>query len=215
VMMVLAIPVYVCATASVPVAAALIATGVSPGVALVFLMTGPATNAATITTIWRTMGSRTAVLYLLSVAVTALVSGLTLDYLIPVIGGAAAPEMGWMLPPAARTVLSLILLAVLIVGAIRSYLPSGKHVNSPKDILATESKPRIELKVIGMTCNQCRLVVERVLKDVPSSEAVDVDLRSGRAIVTGSPEPEELTRAVESIGYTAEVVSTNPGGKNA
>ena len=214
-MMVLAIPVYVCATASVPIAAALIATGVSPGVALVFLMTGPATNAATITTIWRTMGHRTAVLYLLSVAVTALVSGLTLDYLIPVIGGAGAPEMGWMLPPAARTVLSVILLAVLIVGAIRSYLPSGKHVSSPKDMLAMESKPRIELEVSGMTCNHCRLAVERALKDVPGSEAADVDLRSGRAIVTGSAEPEDLTTAVESLGYTAEVISKGPGGESA
>jgi len=206
-MMVLAIPVYVCATASVPVAMALIATGVSPGVALVFLMTGPATNAATITTIWRTMGPKTAVLYLLSVAVTALVSGLTLDYLIPVIGGTGTLEMDWMLPPTVRTVLAIILLAVLLVGAIRSYLPSSKHVSSPKDLLAGEGESAFELKVTGMTCNHCRQAVQRALKEVPGSEAVQVDLRSGRAVVTGSPDPDELAKAVESLGYTAEVIA--------
>jgi len=51
VMMAFGIPVYVCATASVPIAAALIAKGASPGAAIVFLMTGPATNAAAIATI--------------------------------------------------------------------------------------------------------------------------------------------------------------------
>jgi len=214
-MMVLAIPVYVCATASVPIAAALIATGVSPGVALVFLMTGPATNAATITTIWRTMGPKTAVLYLLSVAVTALASGLTLDYLIPVVGGAGVPEMGWMLPPTVRTMLAAILLAVLIAGAIRSYLPSHTHVSSPKDLLAGEGESLIELKVTGMTCNHCRQAVERALKEVPRSQAVEVDLRSGRAIVTGSPEPDELTRAIESLGYTAEVIAKAAGDNQA
>lgn len=205
-MMVLAIPVYVCATASVPIAAALIATGVSPGVALVFLMTGPATNAATITTIWRTMGSKTAVLYLLSVAVTALVSGQTLDYLIPVIGDPGKQEMGWMLPPTVRTFLAVILLAVLIVGAIRSYLPSHKHVSSPKDLLGGQGESAVELQITGMTCNHCRQAVERALKEVPQSQAVEVDLRSGRAVVTGSPEPVELVKAVESLGYAAEVI---------
>ena len=77
--MALGIPIYVCATASVPVAAALILKGVSPGAAMVFLMTGPATNAAAITTIWRTMGRRTAVLYLIATAVSALGAGIVLD----------------------------------------------------------------------------------------------------------------------------------------
>jgi len=55
-MLLLSIPMYVCATGSVPVAAALIAAGFSPGAALVFLVAGPATNAAAITTIWKILG---------------------------------------------------------------------------------------------------------------------------------------------------------------
>jgi hypothetical protein len=213
VMMALGIPVYVCATASVPVAAALIARGVSPGVALVFLMTGPATNAATIATVWRTMGKKTAVLYLASVAGTALASGLTLDYFFAATGVQHQHAMGWMLPGPISTALAIILLAVLIVGAVRSYLPRHKHVASPKDMLAMETNPRVELKIGGMTCNHCRMAVERALKEVPGSEAVEVDLHAGRAVVAGVADPMELAKAVESVGYTAEVISNVPGGE--
>ncbi|HOF19308.1 MAG TPA: permease, partial [Phycisphaerae bacterium] len=75
ILMLAGIPVYVCATASVPIAFALIGTGVSPGAAFAFLMTGPATNAATIATIWKVMGRRTALLYLLTMAGAALAGG--------------------------------------------------------------------------------------------------------------------------------------------
>jgi copper chaperone CopZ len=211
-MMALGIPMYVCATASVPIAAALIARGVSPGVALVFLMTGPATNAATIATVWRTMGKKTAVLYLASVAGTALASGLTLDYFFFTATGVQHQhEMGRMSPGAVSTVLAIILLAVLIVGAVRSYLPRNKHVASPKDILAMETNPCIELRIGGMTCNHCRMAVERALAEVHGSEAVDVDLHAGQAVVAGAARPEELVKAVESIGYTAEVLAKAPG----
>lgn len=81
IMMIVAIPMYVCATASVPVAAAFLLNGVTPGAALVFLMAGPATNAATIATIWKIMGRKTAVIYLLVVAVFSLLFGWALDSL--------------------------------------------------------------------------------------------------------------------------------------
>jgi hypothetical protein len=218
VMMALGIPVYVCATASVPVAAALIARGVSPGVALVFLMTGPATNAATIATVWRTMGKKTAVLYLASVAGTALASGLTLDYFFT--AAAIMPhqhghDMGQMPLTPTEMAMAIILLAVLIVGAVRSYLPHHKHVASPKDILAMETNPCIELRIGGMTCSHCRMAVEQALKEVPGSEVVDVDLHAGRAVIAGTANPDELIKAVESVGYTAEVIPNVPGDRTA
>ena len=78
-MMMVGIPLYVCSTASVPIAAAMIAKGLSPGAALVFLMTGPATNAASFIIIWKVLGRRTAIIYILSVAGCALAAGLLLD----------------------------------------------------------------------------------------------------------------------------------------
>jgi len=113
VMMLLGIPVYVCATASVPIAAAMIAKGVLPGAALVFLMTGPATNAAAIATLWKMLGKRTALIYLAVVAFTALGSGLLLDYLFNITGVSPGHTGVWMLPGWLKVLSAVMLLAVL------------------------------------------------------------------------------------------------------
>ncbi|MBN1974996.1 MAG: SO_0444 family Cu/Zn efflux transporter [Sedimentisphaerales bacterium] len=121
VMMLLGIPVYVCATASVPVAAALIAKGLTPGAAMVFLMTGPATNAASFVTIWKSLGGRTAIIYLLTVASCALLSGITLNYFM---AGMISESMtghhhSMMLPAIIRYSSALVLLALLGYGILR------------------------------------------------------------------------------------------------
>ena len=123
VMMVLGIPVYVCATASVPVAAALIAKGISPGAALVFLMTGPATNAATIVTIWNLMGRRTVVIYLATVAGAALGSGILLN---SILAGSAAPALHpyWALPGFVKTISAVILVGILVAAFGHTCRPS-------------------------------------------------------------------------------------------
>jgi hypothetical protein len=122
VLMLMGIPVYVCATASVPVAAALVMKGVSPGAALAFLMTGPATNAAGIATVWRIMGPRTAIVYLATVAGTAFASGVILD----TVGGGIIAEQAHatheMLPEWVTTVFAVVLLAVVAHAVGREWL---------------------------------------------------------------------------------------------
>jgi uncharacterized membrane protein YraQ (UPF0718 family) len=113
VMMLLGIPVYVCATASVPVAAALILKGLTPGAALVFLMTGPATNAASLVTVWKTLGRRTAITYLFTVAGCALLGGILLDYLAGGVNIEAVSRAGWMLPPIVKYTSAAVLLTIL------------------------------------------------------------------------------------------------------
>ena len=118
VMMFLGIPVYVCATASVPIAATLISIGLTPGAAIVFLMTGPATNAASFITIWKTLGSKTAITYLFTVAGCALLSGILLNYIAGGVDFEIITRPGWMLPSAIKYASAVILIAVLAVGAI-------------------------------------------------------------------------------------------------
>ncbi|MEM9417940.1 MAG: SO_0444 family Cu/Zn efflux transporter [Planctomycetota bacterium] len=72
-------PLYVCATASIPIGMGLLVAGASPGAVLAFLIAGPATNAATISVTWNLLGRRTGMLYLLSVITTAVCAGLLLD----------------------------------------------------------------------------------------------------------------------------------------
>ena len=69
------IPIYICASASTPVAAALVLKGLSPGAALVFLLAGPATNAATITVMSRYLGKAATLVYLASIALCSLLLG--------------------------------------------------------------------------------------------------------------------------------------------
>ena len=82
VMLVVGIPMYVCAVASTPIAAGLLLAGVSPGTAMVFLMAGPATNISTIGVIGKELGRRSVIAYLTGVAVIALLTGFMVDYLV-------------------------------------------------------------------------------------------------------------------------------------
>ncbi|MEB8432937.1 SO_0444 family Cu/Zn efflux transporter [Cocleimonas sp. KMM 6892] len=81
-MLVVGIPMYVCATASTPIAAGLLLAGVSPGTAMVFLMAGPATNISTLGVIGKELGKRSLIAYLSGVTIVALITGFLVDYLI-------------------------------------------------------------------------------------------------------------------------------------
>jgi len=201
VMMLVGIPIYVCATASVPVAAALIAKGVSPGAALVFLLTGPATNAAAIATIWKIMGRRTAVTYLFTVAVTALASGLFLDYIFRFQGVTVTAAMPGMLPESLKTVSAVVLLVVLTAAVWRPPRPNRRAV--PR-LLET---PMVTFSISGMTCQHCVQSIQRALSRVRGVRSVEVDLKKGTAGVTGDQiDLSQLRAGIEGLGYTIENV---------
>ena len=81
-MLLIGIPMYVCATASTPIAAGLLLAGVSPGVAMVFLMAGPATNISTLGVIAKELGRRSLIAYLTGVGIVSLLTGFIVDYLV-------------------------------------------------------------------------------------------------------------------------------------
>jgi uncharacterized membrane protein YraQ (UPF0718 family)/copper chaperone CopZ len=207
VMMAVGIPIYVCATASVPIAAALIAKGVSPGAALVFLMTGPATNAATISTIWKVLGKRTAIIYLTSLAVCALVGGLILDYVFQIQGINPIHHIHIALPSVLENLSAILLLAVLFYAIYRQH--RGIKLKSIAKTGASE-KDKMEtaiLTVKGMTCNHCVMNVHKALTNVEGVNSVEVELKNGKAVVTGVDfKAESLKKAVEDLGYKVMAV---------
>ena len=93
-MLIIGIPLYICATASTPIAAALILKGVSPGAALVFLLAGPATNLASLTVLTGVLGKRAATIYLASIAVCAVLFGLVVDQVYASLGISAQAMVG-------------------------------------------------------------------------------------------------------------------------
>ena len=86
VMVLVGVPLYICASASTPIAAALVAKGFSPGAAMIFLMTGPATNTGTIAIIVSQFGTRFASIYISSVIAVTVVLGIAVDILLLAIG---------------------------------------------------------------------------------------------------------------------------------
>ncbi|MCK4659866.1 MAG: SO_0444 family Cu/Zn efflux transporter [Phycisphaerae bacterium] len=118
IMLAVGIPLYVCATSSTPIAVGLIAAGVSPGAALVFLLVGPATNTASLVVLAKHLGRSALVAYLCSIAVISVLMGLWLDTLIasPSVDMAAylpsATESSWGLLKGGASAL-LVLLSIL------------------------------------------------------------------------------------------------------
>ncbi len=121
VMLLVGIPLYICATASTPLAASLIAKGMSPGTAFVFLLAGPATNAATITMVARFLGKRSAVLYVGVISLCALGAGVFLDWLYLNLGISATATMGTakeFLPEDLKIFLAVLLFSLMLYGMV-------------------------------------------------------------------------------------------------
>ncbi len=89
VMLIIGIPMYICSTASIPIALSLIMKGISPGAAFVFLFAGPVTNIASLAILVKELGKKAVAVYLICVAVCAVAFGLLMDYIIEVfnVGG--------------------------------------------------------------------------------------------------------------------------------
>ncbi len=197
----IAIPMYVCATGSIPIAVSLMAKGLTPGAGLVLLMAGPAVNSASMLVIGKVFGKRTLWLYLLSIIIGAMLFGLGIDYLLPEewfavksgITEAACHEEGISL-------FSYLCTALLLVLLVRALWP-WKHHHHHHHGEELTAECTIIYNVEGMNCNHCAANVEKAIASVPGVEHVEVSLHEGTARVTGSPSTDDVQKAVESIGF--------------
>jgi len=131
-MLVLSLPLYICATASTPIAAGLLAGGFTPGAAFVLLLAGPATNVATIAMVAREMGIRTTAVYLGTIAGAALALGWLLNRLYEWLAldvtaglGALRAELPWWARAAGVGIFALLFLD----GLRRRLSPSPRHAH--------------------------------------------------------------------------------------
>lgn len=127
VMVLISVPMYICATASTPIAAGLLLAGVSPGAVLVFMLAGPATNIATLGVVTKELGKRALFGYLGGVLGVALVSGILVNYLVSTFGFVVMPQVGEQhnLLPAAIVYSSGVLLAILMAKVLLEKLPKN------------------------------------------------------------------------------------------
>jgi hypothetical protein len=192
----IAIPMYVCATGSIPIALSLMMKGLTPGVAFVFLMAGPAVNFASYTLLSRAMGKRNTLIYILIIALSAIGIGLVVDYLLP---------LHWFLPKMMtshaccdhhtlswfETTCSAVLVALLLYAlVIRRYTERKATSN-------TAHTYRID----GMSCVHCKARVEKGLAELEGVSSVVVDLDKKVAFVEGNAGEDAIKKRVNELGY--------------
>ena len=209
--LVISLPLYVCATASVPIAAALVANGLPLGAALVFLMAGPATNVATVGAVYRAFGRPVTAVYLTTVIVGSIGFAVLFETLI---GGAALQrgpmhEHGVAWWAAGSAVLLLLMFGWFGLQEFRRW---RRQAAATKRIAAAQATAgaaagagsaagAIEIAVGGMTCGNCAEAVETALLAEPGVEMAHVDLNRGSATVWGAAPLSALKTAVQSAGF--------------
>lgn len=193
---IVAVPMYVCSTGSIPIALSLMLKGLSPGAAFVLLMAGPAANFASIIIVGKSLGKKVAAIYLATIVMGAIAIGMCIDYLMPrdwftmpLVAGHTHCHLDVGLFPG---ICSVTLILLLINALIRKYLPTKSE--------KMENGQTIIVK--GMTCGHCKAMVEKNLAKLPGVESVTVDLASGETKINGNPDAAAVKEVIEDLGFS-------------
>jgi len=186
-MLIISVPIYVCAVGSVPIAAALLMKGLVPGAALAFLIAGPATNTITLAFVGKEMGKKVLVSYLTSIVLCAIISGLLLDFFVKDSDFTRLATASERAPYLIQIIAAIGLLLIIIFN------------------IRAEDREEIDMeytfRVPDMTCKHCKMTIEQALRDVPNVEKVEVFLGKKIVAVSGDVDPEDIKRRIEEAGY--------------
>jgi uncharacterized protein len=197
----ISVPMYICATGSIPLAAVLMMKGLSPGAALVLLMAGPATNIATITVVGKVLGKKTLAIYLSTIILGAMAFGLMIDYLLPASWFSMGLMNHDMMHLHHHDAFSWIkVTSTIILIGLLMYSFSNKYIQSLQLKKSAKMSTNV-YKIGGMTCNHCKANVERNLAKVEGVSSVQVDLEKAVAYVEGNPSDTEIQKTVDDLGY--------------
>ena len=219
VILAIAVPMYICSTGSIPVAAALMMKGLSPGAALVMLMAGPAINLASILVIHKAMGRRFIWIYLMTIVGFVVLFGLLLNAtgLDFSVACQDACCMTSALPSPFKlicaTVLTLLIIFALMMKLFSKLRASrvlsrllGMAEAQPKVFKFTAKKPLdpdvVVYRVEDMHCCHCEAAVVRAVENVPGVEKAKASASANTLTIKGRATEETIRSAVEGIGYT-------------
>lgn len=190
----ISLPLYVCATASVPIAAALVAAGMPTGAAMVFLMAGPATNVATLGAVYRAFGSKILAVYLTNIVIGSAAFGLGYEALFGTVTGTVGhshDHTAWWMALGAGILSAM--LAWFALEDLRGFLSRRR---------AKTSTAAVDIAVEGMTCGGCASRLERLLLATEGVESASVSIDDNRAVVVGIP-VEKVTEVIQNAGFKA------------
>ncbi len=193
IMLLISIPLYVCATGSIPIAAAMIWKGLNPGAALAFLIAGPATNTVTITFVYKELGKKFAALYLFMIVIISTASGLIFDYIWRIAGDNSSILSGGgkFIPVWIKIFSSVLLLLIIFLPQIR--------IKSKK-----EKKMKFKLKVSGLQCMGCVDAIKESINKLNGVTDVVIDLKTKMVFVDGDTDYRMIVNAINKAGYEVE-----------
>jgi hypothetical protein len=194
IMLIVGLPTYVCATASVPIAFALNSAGFSMGAVLVFLMTGPATNITTMSVIYKILGRKNLLIYLFSIIICSIGFGVLFDFIFP---GLSVEDNGYAVSHILSSNLQLILsfsLVVILLNSLRM-----KYFSDNKVSISLDNNL---LYIKGMTCNHCVDSVRKSLAKINGIEDININLSDGKLTYNSSIDIEkDVIDVILSLGY--------------
>ena len=200
------VPLYICATGSIPIAAVLLMKGLAPGAALVLLMAGPATNIATMAVIGNTLGKRSLWVYLLTIIGGALFFGILVNEFLPRewFTGALPSlthvhdhQTGWF-----KWASSAFLVLLILNGYFMKLISAQKEKRKDKEKANIMKKNILQYRVEGMTCDHCKATVENGLKDLQGVSEVLADRSNNRVTVQAEAVSEnQIKETIEKLGY--------------
>ena len=190
----ISLPLYVCATSSVPIAASLVAAGMPTGAALVFLMAGPASNVATLGAVFRGFGARVLAIYLATITIGSLGFAYAFDFVLRTEGAPVQNhehQHNWFSVLSAMVLLGLMVWFFL--RDIRRWLRKRQ---------ISKSGDNLKITVTGMTCGGCVDRVQTVLQQQPGVATAAVDLKTGSAMIQGHRlDLDRLQGAIREAGF--------------
>jgi len=199
IMLIISIPMYVCATGSIPIAATLILKGMTPGAGLIFLIAGPATNAATISFVGGKLGKKAMISYLVSIIITGLLFGFLIDHIWIISGKNISifTSSMKMLPAWIKTA-SAVMLIILILRAFLLKIRMNKKIN-----IQAELSENI-YKVPDMNCKHCVMSIQNEIRKVSGVKKIDISLAGKLVKVNGEYNRNEVLNAIRNAGYSIE-----------
>ena len=195
-MLVIGIPMYVCASASTPIAASLILKGMSPGAALVFLLTGPATNAMSIAAVSKIVGKRATIIYLIIIAVVSLALGFLLNLIVAYYGFSQiiSHHQHDFIPESVKIAGSVGMTLMIIIYYSKNFFNQGNN---------NMTDQQIAIDVDGMTCMHCASSVQKAVESVGASNvAVDLDGKQVKFDIVSMDDIDKVKAEITSAGFT-------------
>lgn len=201
-MIAIGLPMYICSTASIPIAVSFILKGISPGAAFVFLFMGPFTNAASLSILASKLGKKVVALYVTVSAILAIGFGLLLDLLINNFGlSVNIAQMGEHLreEPSIFKIIVATVFALLLLYSIGGNMMNKIRAKKADNNTTSQGKT---YNVYGMTCGGCSSRLQGLFLKNDNVENAIVDHESKTAIIYGNINENEVNSIVENAGFS-------------